>query len=507
MLPFLLASVLGSLAQVIAAHTACKGDCTYHISNSTVSASLTVSGASHAVSDITPAGGWSILSCDADSLAQEIRLVCSTAACEHLFEGQGAIDTVVLLPDTCAAGGFARVADVRIDIDQKVPKSVSSMIEPGGNVTSTVFVLSVDRDFAATDVSKTGPVSFNIATYNSPSESKRSIVERDNTTLAVNLPPIAIHDTFPLVTASINCQSFTASISAGFTADIHANASLGLIVAGTVIPPEITQFEIFAGLDASVGGTLDVLATATGPLSTGKISLYSVALTGVNFPGILSLGPTFTIYGEIDANIDADLAVSVDLAYNLQNAKLTIPVEDSPKDGSVTPANSALTLSVLPNINSNATVNASIIPELSVGINAFTFITAEVYLNVIGTASVGLDLNASADAKVSTDGSVASGSVDGCVDVGAAFSTNVGADGSLFNFISGSVNYPLFSDSWDLYKKCFAAAGSTNASRRAAVPVPVERRATGLMCPTSASNITSIEQIIDQVITDIKAAV
>jgi hypothetical protein len=58
------------------------------------------SGASNAVSDITAAAGWTILNCDAEALAQDIRLACQTADCEHLFEGHGAIDTLIRLPQT-----------------------------------------------------------------------------------------------------------------------------------------------------------------------------------------------------------------------------------------------------------------------------------------------------------------------------------------------------------------------------------------------------------------------
>ncbi|KAJ7708161.1 hypothetical protein B0H17DRAFT_1191653 [Mycena rosella] len=100
------------------------------------------SGASHAVSDITSAG---ILFCDAGSLAQDIRVVCSSSTCEHLFEGHGAIDTVVCLPET-------------VDVTST------------GNITNTVFIVSVDTDFAAINSTKTGPVSFNIEGYNYPVE-------------------------------------------------------------------------------------------------------------------------------------------------------------------------------------------------------------------------------------------------------------------------------------------------------------------------------------------------
>ena len=58
------------------------------------------SGSPTAISDLTPAAGWQILDCDANSTAQDIRVVCADpdAYCEHLFQG-GAVGTIVRLPE------------------------------------------------------------------------------------------------------------------------------------------------------------------------------------------------------------------------------------------------------------------------------------------------------------------------------------------------------------------------------------------------------------------------
>lgn len=52
-------------------------------------------------------------------------------------------------------------------------------------------------------------------------------------------------------------------MSAGFKTNIDATVSVGLIAIGTIIPPVITEFAVYAGLDANLLGTLDVLASAT----------------------------------------------------------------------------------------------------------------------------------------------------------------------------------------------------------------------------------------------------
>lgn len=57
-------------------------------------------GSSSAISDITPAAGWTILDCDPNAISQEIRLVCTgdEETCNHIYQG-GCQSTLVRLPE------------------------------------------------------------------------------------------------------------------------------------------------------------------------------------------------------------------------------------------------------------------------------------------------------------------------------------------------------------------------------------------------------------------------
>jgi hypothetical protein len=46
---------------------------------------------------------------------------------------------------------FARVANIKVDSNQVFPNKVKASIKHKGNVTSTVFILSIDTDFASVD--------------------------------------------------------------------------------------------------------------------------------------------------------------------------------------------------------------------------------------------------------------------------------------------------------------------------------------------------------------------
>ena len=64
-------------------------------------ATYTQWGPTNAISDITPAAGWKITSCDPVATKQDIELVCEgdNPNCGHLFQGE-AQNTIVRLPDT-----------------------------------------------------------------------------------------------------------------------------------------------------------------------------------------------------------------------------------------------------------------------------------------------------------------------------------------------------------------------------------------------------------------------
>lgn len=59
------------------------------------------------------------------------------------------------------------------------------------------------------------------------------------------------------------------------------------------------------------------------------------------------LQPTFNIYGELVAELDADVKVSVDLAYNVDGAKMIYPPETETSGGGFTPANSGTVFLIL----------------------------------------------------------------------------------------------------------------------------------------------------------------
>lgn len=83
-----------------------------------------------------------------------------------------------------------------------------------------------------------------------------------------NLPPIDVSNTFPIFSQSISCPAagdlpaFDASLNADVVAKAHAVVTLGVAAAGTIVPPKLTDFGLFAGMDAQFEGSLEMKGNA-----------------------------------------------------------------------------------------------------------------------------------------------------------------------------------------------------------------------------------------------------
>lgn len=86
--------------------------------------------------------------------------------------------------------------------------------------------------------------------------------------------PITESHTFSLYNNNATCAlgkdapTFSAGFKVGVTAKLNATLDYGIALAGTIVPPEITAFEVVTGLDAKVDGVLafDLFATVSGTL-------------------------------------------------------------------------------------------------------------------------------------------------------------------------------------------------------------------------------------------------
>ncbi|KAL0945763.1 hypothetical protein HGRIS_012052 [Hohenbuehelia grisea] len=407
------------------------GHCSYELTARDGSGvgSMVLSGSPDAISDITPAAGWAILGCSPEAEAQDIRVVCASAdqeKCTHLYRSIGPSGKVVRLPENCGKMAFARVAKTWVHDDQRIPFHIVSHLRKRGVPLPEVQGLTLDTDFGAIDASKTGNVTIHVQGMTIPGaggnmaitqpayRTHSRIIGRESNfiedafasftavdhNLTVNLPPVDFKRHFDLIDASVSCPlpggDFSASISAEMDAKFYAKVQVGVVAQGTLIPPNFEEFGLFAGLDADFSASFNLAASAKSPINSGLVTLFEAGLPGLEFPGIMTVGPNLKVVGRATAHMDTDVDVKLGVSYKADNAQLFFPRSKRQHSGGVfSPGDSPLKLTADTSLASKGDIEAFITPKIEFGIIA---------LKGLAKATVSLDLDASAKLVVSVDG-------------------------------------------------------------------------------------------------------
>ncbi|KAI0043323.1 hypothetical protein FA95DRAFT_1609482 [Auriscalpium vulgare] len=430
---------------------------------------LNISGSLAGVSDITHAAGWAILHCDGNSTNANIHLSCkaSDPRCDHLFQG-GAEGTIVRLPESCGKMPFARVARAEVHSNSSTPVGSLQRRQDG-----IVWALDVDTDFAAADA-RHGNVSFTIQgstvhiNEDAPANPRRFYRPRSGySDRRLEEREIVFEDSVKLrdsrerrAPSRIAQRTFEDKISVDVNANVHATVVLGFLAAGSLIPrPTIGSFSVFADLDGNLMSTLHIQASAEETFDSGPVPIFEVGIPGLEYPGFLTIGPEFKIAGQVNAELRLEVDAAIDLNYDFDGTKLVFPPQQG-TNSSATKGSSPISgfhLSANPSAEALASVEAHLIPTVDIGITAFGT-SASIFLNLDASAKATLNATASASASGSTDASGnATASVQGCLDVGATFSINAGAQGSFFGLFDDSTKDALFNKDFDLYSKCLQA--------------------------------------------------
>ncbi|KAH9991034.1 hypothetical protein BJV77DRAFT_560799 [Russula vinacea] len=466
-----------------------QGKCSWDLpGDSGASGTVNIWGSQSAISDITNATGWHITSCNSSAIAQKIQLVCKDGNpdCDHLFQGGGAVNTIVRLPNSCGPMPFARVAQHQI-----LQSNLSSRASE-----ALVHELALDTNFTAASLSQGDRVHFSIQgmsskgheNVGSPAQrghrrawspaSTRDKIHRHNVlanrlndprdlgafnkTFSLNTTPVDFSGMTNLFNTSIECPASTsnptsssASISLDVGADLHLSIGLGAVVAGSLIPPDISEFGLYFALDGNVDANLSVVANISGQVSSGNITLFQIGIPGLSFPGIFEIGPEFKLMSEIDVAGQDNISAVVDLNYDLSGVSLVFPAQASSNVGGLTPGTSHVTVSASPDIGATFDVAGHLIPQVDIGLSALGLVSTNVFLK----------LDASADFTVSTNvGASAGANPQSCVSASTDINVGVGAEGSFFGIFHASESKSLFDKEFPIIQKCFASANSSSAT-------------------------------------------
>ncbi|KZT68486.1 hypothetical protein DAEQUDRAFT_328526 [Daedalea quercina L-15889] len=461
MAPLVRLVLLGILASFVAALNdwtkAClNGECSYDVAGT----SLYISGSQSAISDLTPAAGWQILDCDSNSTTQDIRAVCSnpTASCEHLFQG-GAVGTIVRLPENCTAMPFARVAQVWDHENQTRDVLRFGRFYTRGAYTN-VKGISLDTNFSAINVTQNGNVAFAVRPSNntgvatsvtSTTDKRRTLGVEDNIT--------KFNQTVTSDPATITFDNQTILLDTAIPALSDGQVTTGVEAAGTLVPPQLTEFGLTTNVNGMLDGTLQLNTSATGTFTTGSIPLFQVGIPGLDIPGILSIGPTFQIDAKATLAVEAGVGLDVDFAFNADNLELYFPPTSTSSSGDISNATSNAQVNLIgsPDVTSNTNLTLDLIPGISFGVTSLDGVAdATISLNLDNFIEVDLTLtnNGGSSSSNSTSNSTES-AVSGSVNVDGGFNVVASADASLFGLLDAGESITLFSKNFELFQDNF----------------------------------------------------
>ncbi|KDQ23404.1 hypothetical protein PLEOSDRAFT_1109047 [Pleurotus ostreatus PC15] len=471
------------------------GECAYDLPATTGATSgvLGITGAPHAITDITPAAGWVILDCDPNILEQDIRLVCSSdddteAGCNHLFHGHGPVNKIVRLPESCAgANPFARISRAWIPEDQRLPQAAKGQVYRRDGATPQVHALSIDTNWAQIDSTNTGEISFAFLTTNNPvprnTYFETSLLQRrDVSNFAeaaianyVDSPEVAdkdfnFHNTSKIVAKllepkeifkkELECNKVKLYVKAEVDFDFDGQGTLTVSGSGQLTPkPSFSSFQGLISIKGKFAGSVDI----TGGLEIS--SSPSECLT----PGhsIVDVGPRVSLLASFGAKVGLVIGAKLEINYDIQKAELVWPPSNSKKSiAEFRSGNNEVKLTANPNVAAvKGSIEVHVIPKISFGISAFSDKTSHaVFFRMDGKGELTLTLGA-ASATLSNKEKLTKEAFVGCAKLTGELKAELGAETKFFSLWDKSTKATVWKKEYEIWEACYPKKKKRSTSR------------------------------------------
>jgi hypothetical protein len=89
-------------------------------------------------------------------------------------------------------------------------------------------------------------------------------VNNVNVNKQTQLQPVDVNQQFTVANAAVECGDLgTVKLNVNADVKAHADVALGVVAAGTLVPPTVSAFSLTAGLNAELDGTLSFVVGAT----------------------------------------------------------------------------------------------------------------------------------------------------------------------------------------------------------------------------------------------------
>ncbi|KAJ6483444.1 hypothetical protein C8R45DRAFT_830574, partial [Mycena sanguinolenta] len=431
------------------------------------------------VSSLDLESDWVVADCDATSdQPQTVNAYCTCpvddedCGCGHVFLGK-ATDTIVKMPSSCGLGPYARVVSLQVHPDQTAMSARFA-----GRKRDTDPVYSLSFDYAFTDIAEdNGPVFMRAdmtdmpgywdAIIDSPPDEGTTSVRKRNlnfhqprgleymekrwfgsfTNWLSKLNTITqsdsvsrnFHwsDTYTIFHQEESCPNFQSSLDISVSGFASVNSQFGYYLEATIVPPAVQQAYVYfkAGLITIVfhphrqlthpKALFTITGVASASWTSGRYELVNFGFPVFNsyscryYPGLLTLGPSLHLYGELSGQISLSGMLQTSVSYTFPNLDLSFGKQDSNAGqnnfgNAVTPTNhfGTYNFGFGWNVQLSGGADVHLVPSLQLGvsvlggslINAQVFVEADLYGGLSLTGSVspnicitpqfGVDLNA-----------------------------------------------------------------------------------------------------------------
>ncbi|KAJ8507236.1 hypothetical protein ONZ45_g10378 [Pleurotus djamor] len=405
-----------------------QGECAYDLPDHTgTSGILKLSASPRALTDVTPAAGWVILDCDPKTLDQDVRLVCQDdhleSGCRHVFDHGGPIDKLVRLPESCGHGPFARIANIVAANDQSLPTHVLSKIVKRDGVMPQVHTMTIDGNFADIDHLKTGPINMTFVGATVPGldlneafadgawddivgglDAAKKWVAKAVKTVAkaiadganiitdglkdlsnlikekskFNIKPEVRSSNVSLETSPLDWshplnlkQCPTGKVGAKLTCKGWLQAKIGIVLVGSLVPPEIKDLATFGGVDGEFDALFNLNLLLEGGFTVKKKIIQDHGLPGLTIPKIITVGPYVSVDGKIQGHLKIDVNLDVHLNYVINELQLWYPKGAADKYAHRDPVQSKqseLTMEATASIKAEGLIQGTITPTIYLGL-------------------------------------------------------------------------------------------------------------------------------------------
>ncbi|KAJ7606327.1 hypothetical protein FB45DRAFT_1139846 [Roridomyces roridus] len=269
-------------------------------------------------------------------------------------------------------------------------------------------------------------------------------------------------DTYTIFHQEEACPNFQSSLDISVSGFAQVNSMFGYYLEAKIVPPSIQQAYVYFKAGAGAEAAFTITGVASASWDSGRYELINFGFPGLYYPGLLTLGPSLHLYGELSGELSLSGTYKTSVMYNFPSLDLSFGKQDSNAGQSnfgqpVQPTSNFGTVdyNVGWNVELTGSADVHLVPSLQLGISVLggSLLDGQVFVEA--------DLFAGLSITGSVSNSVAP---NFCVTPVYGVNLNAGLTGSVLFWETGPIATTFYSVQSDLGSGCFNSIDEPTAS-------------------------------------------